>query len=200
MLNGLPWQWPLMREVIRKHLSIILLLLLMGLIFSTIGGLTLWFAKDGATVIYGLVFLLSGLGLMVLNVYLNYSSCMYYYEQALLKQYGKTVEAIVTNKIISETLDKNGTANTEDDVVETDLSIQYQFVQTGKTYEGESFISELALYEAIEIGAKVPVIVMRDHPNISRLQTKKLKRQLNISAKSNTPENVSISESLIDED
>jgi hypothetical protein len=198
ILSGLPWHWPNMRAVIQKHLSIFLLLMLMGTIFSIIGGLVVWLTADG--LIFGMVFLLAGLAIIGFACVSTYSSCLYYYQQSLLKQYGRSVEGIVTNKTRDEFVDKNDTLDGEDDVIETNLSIQYRFEQLGKTYESESFLSDLALFDAIEIGMQVPIIVMKDHPNITRLQTKKLKKQLNVSAKNTTPNNVSISESLMEDE
>lgn len=198
ILSGLPWHWPNMRAVIQKHLSIFLLLMLMGTIFSIIGGLVVWLTADG--LIFGMVFLLAGLAIIGFACVSAYSSCLYYYQQSLLKQYGRSVEGVVTNKTRDEFVDKNDTLDDEDDVIETNLSIQYRFEQLGKTYESESFLSDLALFDAIEIGMQVPIIVMKDHPNITRLQTKKLKKQLNVSAKNTTPNNVSISESLMEDE
>jgi ABC-type multidrug transport system fused ATPase/permease subunit len=198
ILSGLPWHWPNMRTVVQKHLFIFLLLLFMGTIFSVVGGLVIWFTADG--LIFGMVFLLAGLAIIGFAFVSTYSSCLYYYQQSLLKQYGRSVEGIVINKVRDEFIDKNNTLDDEDDVIETNLSIQYRFEQLGKSYESESFLSDLALFDAIEVGMQVPIIVMKDHPNITRLQTKKLKKQLNVSAKNTTPNNVSISDSLMEDE
>ena len=197
ILGGLPWHWPTMREVIGKHLSIFLLILFMGLLFSTIGGLCIWLAAD--SLIFGMLFLLAGLAMIGFSCVSTYSSCLYYYQQSLLKQYGRSSEAVVTNKIRDEFRDKNNPNDDEDDIIETNLSVQYRFKQLGKTYEGESCLSDLALFDAIEIGMQVPIIVMKDHPTITRLQTKKLKNLLKISGNTTSPKNVSISESLMEE-
>ncbi|MGB4811465.1 MAG: hypothetical protein WBP13_03145 [Methylophilaceae bacterium] len=180
---------------------IILIILLIGTIFSLIGGMLIWFSDADAIIILGALFLLAGLAILGFGTYANYSSCIFYYEQSLLKQYGKNVEGIVTDKIKDEHPEKASVQDDDDNgVVDTNLSIQYRFVQLGQTYESESFISDLALFEAIEIGMKIPVIALKDHPNISRLQAKKLKQQLNLTVKNITPENVSISEPLMEED
>lgn len=170
----------------------------MGTIFSAIGGAMIWLVSDG--LIFGIVFLLSGLAILGFGVYSTYTSCLYYYEQALLKQYGKSVEGVITHKIKDESIDKNDTSDEDDDIIQTNLFVQYQFTYLGKRYDGESTISDLALFEAIEIGMKAPILVMKDHPNITRLQAKKLKRTLNVLTKSAPPNNVAISQPLLDED
>lgn len=58
----------------------------------------------------------------------------------------------------------------------------------------------MSLFEAIEIRMSVPILVMPSHPTISRLQSKKLKRSLNLTTKSVQNLNaVNVSQPIIEE-
>ena len=182
-MQGLPKDGPLMRQVLRKHLDILSIFSGMGLLFSIIGGAVIWWTHDGGEVIIGAVFLLAGLAILGFGLYSVYSSCLYYYEQGLLNKHGKQVEAIITAKSKQEAVDRNGTSKPEDDVIETDLSVTYRYEWLRRPYESASMIADMRLFEAIEIGMSVPILVMPSHPTITRLQSKKLKRQLNLTNK-----------------
>lgn len=176
-MANLPWHWPIMKKVLHKHLLLFLLLGIMGSICTTLGISGLMFGDLHMQVIATIFALLPGLFILGFNLKSHYDSCMYYYEHALLKKYGKSVIATVTKKTIDRAVERNKTSNeTNLDI----LSITYQFTYLRKPYEGESTIDLQILFNAIQIGMKVPILTMKDHHHITRLQSTKLKRQLNL--------------------
>jgi hypothetical protein len=195
MLNGLPWDWPLMRQVLRKHALLFSLLVLMGASFSIAGGLVAWYLGNG--LIFGLIFLVSGLGILGFAFISNYSSCLYYYEQQLLNKYGKHTLATITQTFINNTPVQTG-PEIPTDLDEIYLSIAYRFTLLGKPYQGASIVNEFALFNAINIGMQVPILVMQNHPSVTRLQATKLKAELNPKTTVNQEQNKVISQPLLE--
>lgn len=165
-MRNLPRDWVLIKSVLRKHLMLALLLFGMGIVFSIVGGGVM---SAGGMVIFGAVFLISGLAIILFGLYSTYSSCCYYYEQALVTKQGEQIQAIVTDKLIQRALDRNGTTNPNDEVIETDLLVQYDYEWLRKSYKSESFINDLDPFEPIQIETPIPILVIPSHPTIKRL-------------------------------
>lgn len=207
--NNLPLERKLMRAVLKQHAGIFLLLLCMSLIFAGIGAAVIYFkaAEDGGLYIFGGLFLLAGISIFIFNLISNYSSVQYYYEKGLLKQYGREVNATITDKRVDDAIVKNiPNSSDADTTTERDCIIAYSYVFGGKKYDAESFLDSQALFDQLEIGQRIPILVLPQQPETTYPRIKKLKAMLKMNLQQakksveNGTENIQVSQGLMEEE
>lgn len=123
------------------------------------------------------VFLLVFIGLVILSVFLTYSSSMYSYEKKLLNELGRPAFAYISLKEVHTTNFKTGKNN---DKVETvhDYYLEYKYNYQGHDFESAQYINSKKLYDQIQLEDEVPILVLHDTPNISRIRTVTLRNKL----------------------
>ncbi|WGI20218.1 hypothetical protein [Amylibacter sp. IMCC11727] len=133
--------------------------------FMAAGALVVWAAPvlDDAWFVYafGWLFILFPLGMMVWTMP---SSLMFYYEKQVVKKYGRSAEAVVTD-IYDEVLDENVTL----------YYVEYEFTYKSAQHSGKFYVDEHKLVARMRVGDNVPIKFLAFDPSQSDVRMRSLK-------------------------
>jgi hypothetical protein len=143
---------------------------LLPLSFAGIGGAIWYFANDLEMdqTIFVAVSLVFGLGFFLMMIYFSISSMRYYYENAIIKKYGRYWSMPVAE--ITHEVDE------EDEVVRCFISVRYVGQTLGDLFELP--LEKKHLVPALEGMREVPVRVVEGMPSLLRIAPRKLLREL----------------------
>jgi hypothetical protein len=195
----------LLKNITIQHLPFFLVLFILGAVFSCVGGGLIYYSTEISIKLFGCLFMLPGLGILIFAFVSNIKSISYYYNKCILKTYGREVLAKITEKHVDEFIDRNNRsdASEEDVVIERDYRVVFCYSFNAASYNSECFLDKQELFESLEIGQEIPVLVLPYKPDIAHPRIKKLTFQMKLKNPEQfaKPENnVITSESLLNED
>jgi hypothetical protein len=205
MNNKPPLDSALLKKITVDHLVSFLTLLVLGAVHIGFGCMAIYVINGTTAKIVGCVFILAGTGVSIFNFYSTVSSIRYYYEKSLLKKYGREVLAKVTEKHIDEFFEKNNHSSSTKRplAIERDYRIGFRYSFNGASYDSECFLNKQALYEILEIGQEIPILILPSKPDVAHPRIRKLTARIKTQKPKSTatPESdVVIGESLLDEE
>ncbi len=137
-----------------------------------VGGAILYFGTDldFLQLFAGYVFLVAGVGTFLLIFYLNISSMAYYYENAIMKKYGRYRRATVT-EITHETDETDG-------VIRCFITVRHAGEELADLFELS--LEKAHLLEQLLVMKDIPVRIVDDMPALLRIAPRKLHRELEL--------------------
>jgi hypothetical protein len=202
MTDKPPFDSALFKKVVARHLFEFISLFALGMVFVFMGGGFAYYFTGIPVKIFGCIFVSAGLGILVFDFVSNISSVRYYYEQGMLKKHGLEILAKITEKHVAEFRERKRTSR-EVLAVERDLRIGFRYSFNLVSYDSECILDKQALYESLEIGQEIPVLILPYKPDVAYPRIGKLTSRMKL--KNSRPvaepdDNAVVSESLMDED
>ena len=176
--HKLPFHFKLLLESFKENLDFVIPLMGLAAMSLAFCALVYFGGKPELnTYILASILCLLAVALTFLTVYTTYSSSLYTYEKKLLSKLGRPAFAKVIVKDIHTTDYKIGK---DQDKVETteDFYIEYTYNYQGQNFESAEYINSKKLYNQIQVDDEVPILVLHESPNVSRMQNVKLRNQL----------------------
>lgn len=164
----------LLFKSLRKHLGIFFLMLLMGLAFGSVGvGLLVWEHSPGdwGLLLFSSLFALIGFGVLVAAFVTTWSSVGYYYERALLKQYGINIDGRVLG--VQQ-------YNQPEDGEETLWLMSFEYHHQGQQYQAGTMLPGEEWADKLPQQQWLPLRLLRPRPQIAEPRWRKLKNQLKL--------------------
>lgn len=196
-MNRLPFDFAVWKQVIKSQATLFFILIFMSLLFLAFG-FGIWFGiNDGLARAIGMIFIFVGAGICVLALISTYNSCQYAYGQALLKRYGKELNATLIEKedityyAQLASPDDYPEGKTWDNQIppkiselpddakmpsEPEFRLAYRYRWDGKDYASEAIIDDSQVFAKAKIGDTVPIILLPQSPIVTQIRLNTFKR------------------------
>lgn len=137
-----------------------------------LGGAILYFGTDldFLQLLAGYILLIAGVGSFLSIFYLNISSMAYYYENAIMKKYGRYRRAAVT-KITHEADDTDG-------VIRCFITVRHAGAELADLFELS--LEKAHLLDVLLSMREIPVRIVDDMPELLRIAPRKLLKELEL--------------------
>lgn len=199
MTNHPRIDFPLLKHVFGKHALMFGLMAGMGLAFAGVGGAGAYFSDELAPRLAGILFLLIGVGTVVLACHMNISSISYYYSRGMLRKHGVDVVGSITDKRCEDAIVYRVPNNVTKVPVgaDRDLWVDYAYRYDGSDYQGTFACEDPTLFAALQLEQHVPLRVLRHEPAVSHPRLRKLKHQTARRKEVRLPNNITLGEDLV---
>lgn len=185
MRNGIRQKPPvdvaLLRQVVRKHLVVFILVFGLGLLFSALS-LLIFGSGDGRLMrwICSGAFLGVGLFLIGFAFKSTLSSIRYYYQKGQLKRHGLNLNARVVRKVRAETdiqleLERH---SRHEHIDELELKVWFDFQFDGQTWQCADLLSNEKVFDALNEGQLIPIRILPWAPESASIRQRALLNQL----------------------
>ncbi|WP_286828033.1 hypothetical protein [Alcanivorax sp. UBA3183] len=169
-----PLSGVLLLQSLRKHLGFFCILFFMGLAFASVGvGLLVWAHSPGdwGLLLFASLFALIGFGVLIMAFVTTYSSVGYYYERALLKEYGINIDGRVVG--VQQ-------YNQPEDGEETLWLMTFEYHHQGLRYEVDAMLPGEQWADKLPQQQWLPLRFLKPRPQVAEPRWRKLKNQLKL--------------------
>ncbi len=162
---------------IKKHSGILAILL----VFIAMGILLIYIATkiEEPIALYGF-----GGFVLVFSLFAFFytipSSFLYYYKQEVTKKYGSYALANIIHKEIEDHSYQETIDNRVDYIEEFHYILTYSFEYNGMRYENSFHVASKICFQALSVGAAIPIKFLRTNPKKSSVRRVKLSKELGL--------------------
>nr|WP_318380944.1 hypothetical protein [uncultured Enterobacter sp.] len=174
----------LLRQAVRQHALIFFLMLGLGMLFIGVSA-ALFFrfwatgeSREVLSLIFLLVFFISGLFIVGFTFYSTVSSTVYYYQKGRLRQHGLNLNAQVISKTRDATVAERRDETRHISIDELELQVGFRFDYGGQTWECADLLTREALFDALSVGQSIPVRILPWKPRNAIIRQRALLNQL----------------------
>ena len=111
------------------------------------------------------------------------SSFLHYYEQAQAKKYGAYTTAQIIEKEEKDVSYFDNVDNREIRIEEFQYFLTYAFDYNDKTYQNTFLVASKNCFEALPVGAVIPIKFLKTNPNTSSVRNRKMANELGLTIK-----------------
>jgi len=169
-----PINGSLLFQALWNHLGFFFTLLVMGLAFACVGvGLLVWEYSPGdwGLLLFASLFALIGFAVLITAFVTTWSSVGYYYERALLKNYGINIDGRVLG--VEQ-------YNQPEDGEETLWLMTFEYHHQGQQYQSDTMLPGEEWADKLPRQQWLPLRLLKPRPQVAEPRWRKLKNQLKL--------------------